>query len=484
MILRRFYEPRLAQASYLIACGRAGEAIVVDPNRDLEPYLRAAESEGVRIAAVTETHIHADFVSGTRELAARTGARMYLSAEGTSEWRYAFAKSDGATLLRDGDTIEIGNVRLTAMHTPGHTPEHLSFLVTDGAVADEPMGALTGDFIFVGDVGRPDLLERAAKMEGTMRESARALHASLQRFAALPDYIQIWPGHGAGSACGKGISAVPHSTLGYERRFNWAFNAGDEAEFLRDVLRGQPEPPAYFARMKHVNRDGPTLVGDRVRPPRLEASHMPSVVTEDVTVVDTRPAAQYADHHVPGTINIALDKSFLTWAGSLVSYERPVYLLVDDNVATRVDDATQALSLIGIDHVAGYFGMDALTTWRESGRAMGSVEQVTAEQVAPLVTAGAVQLIDVRNSSEWEAAHVPGVPNIPLATLSERMHEISRHAPVVVHCLAGGRSSIAASVLKAHGFTDVVNLTGGFQAWQKAGLPIDTSAADAVATHS
>src|SRR5687767_7896979 len=318
MLLRRFYDPKLAQASYLIACGRSGEAIVIDPNRDAEQYMHAANGEGVRIAFVTETHIHADFVSGSRELAARTSARLYLSREGGAEWSYDFAKADGAALVGDGDTIDVGNIRLSVMHTPGHTPEHVTFLVTDRAVADDPMGAVTGDFVFVGDVGRPDLLERAAKVEGTMRASARALFASLKRFSALPDWLQIWPGHGSGSACGKGISAVPHSSLGYERRFNWAFAIADEDEFVRQVLEGQPEPPAYFAEMKRVNKRGPRVLGVIARPPRLDPARVVELMSSGGTLVDTRKADAYASRHIPRTLNIPLNKSFSTWAGSIL----------------------------------------------------------------------------------------------------------------------------------------------------------------------
>src|SRR6476659_3765655 len=257
MFFRRFYDDQLAQASYLLGCQATGEALVVDPNRHLEPYLRGAEAEGLRITHVTETHIHADFVSGSRELAARAGARLLLSAEGGPEWSYAFARDAGATLLRDGDRFMVGNIRFDVLHTPGHTPEHLSFLVTDTPATDRPMGAITGDFIFVGDVGRPDLLEKAARVAGTMRASAHALFGSIQRFKQLPDYLQLWPGHGAGSACGKALGAVPSSTLGYERIANWAFTAGSEAEFVKLVLEGQPAPPRYFAVMKRLNRDGP-----------------------------------------------------------------------------------------------------------------------------------------------------------------------------------------------------------------------------------
>jgi hydroxyacylglutathione hydrolase len=474
MLLRRFYDPKLAQASYLIACGRSGEAIVIDPNRDAQQYVRAAESEDVRIAYVTETHIHADFVSGARELTARTGARLLLSGEGGADWSYQFAKADGATILRDGDSVDIGNVRLSAMHTPGHTPEHLAFLVTDRATADEPMGAVTGDFLFVGDVGRPDLLERAANVKGTMRASARDLHASLKRFAALPDWLQIWPGHGSGSACGKGISAVPHSSLGYERRFNWAFSVTNEDDFVRQVLEGQPDPPAYFAEMKRVNRVGPRVLGGLERPPRLEPPHVVEVLSSGATLVDTRTATTFAARHLPRTINIPLNKSFSTWAGSVLPYDRELYLLVDDNVPDRADEAARDLAMIGLDRIAGYFGVDALAVWEGEGRALATVPQVGVTELAAMMSRGEVRVIDVRGPSEWEGGHLPAAPNIPLGALRARVAEIPVDRAVVVQCQSGSRSAIAASLLRAGGVERVVNLSGGFAAWRDAGLPVVT----------
>jgi hydroxyacylglutathione hydrolase len=473
MLLRRFYDPKLAQSSYMIACGRSGEAIVIDPNRDADQYIRAAESEDVRIAAVTETHIHADFVSGSLELAARTGARVYVSGQGGAEWSYDFARGDGAVVLRDGDLITIGNVRISAMHTPGHTPEHLTFLVTDGASADEPMGAVTGDFLFVGDVGRPDLLERAANVAGSMRASARDLFASLKRFAVLPDWLQIWPGHGAGSACGKGIGAVPHSSLGYERRFNWAFSVTNEDDFVRQVLEGQPETPPYFAEMKRVNKRGPRVLGAMERPTRLDAASVADVLSSGATVVDTRAASAFAARHIPGTISIPLNRSFTTWAGSILPYDRAFYLLVDDNVGERVDEAVRDLVMIGLDRIAGYFGVDALAAWDQAGHSLGTTAQIDARTLAPMVSRGEVQVIDVRGASEWDAGHLPGVPNIPLAMLRARLREIPSDRPLVVHCQSGTRSAIAASVLRAAGMERVMNLTGGFAAWRDAGLPVE-----------
>src|SRR5262245_16754612 len=243
ILVKRFFDPKLAQVSYLIGASETGQAVVIDANRDVDLYIRTAAEDGVTITHVTETHIHADYVSGSRELAARTGAQLLLSAEGGPDWQYAFAKDANAILLEDGDRFDVGSVRIEAVHTPGHTPEHLMFLVTDTSVLQEPLAAVTGDFLFVGDVGRPDLLERAAKVAGTMETSARALFGSLKRITALPDHLQIWPGHGAGSACGKGLGSLPQSTLGYERRTNWALAPMSENEFVARVLTGQPDPP-------------------------------------------------------------------------------------------------------------------------------------------------------------------------------------------------------------------------------------------------
>jgi hydroxyacylglutathione hydrolase len=472
VLLHRLYDPRLAQASYLIGCAAAGEAVVIDPNRDVEQYLRAAQSLGVRIAHVTETHIHADFVSGARDLAARTGAALYLSDEGGPDWRYAFAPAAGAVLLREGDELAVGSVRLRVLHTPGHTPEHLAFLVTDGAAATEPIGAVTGDFVFVGDVGRPDLLERAAHVKGTMDQAARTLFRSLQRFKSQPDWLQIWPGHGAGSACGKGLSAVPHSTMGYERRFNWAFAVEDEDEFVRRVLAGQPEPPAYFGLMKRVNKEGPRPLGRLPRPPRLAPDRLAAVLESGGYVVDLRPAAEFALGHVPGTVNFPLNRSFTLWAGSLLPYDRDVYLLASDAAEARSAEAARDLALIGLDRVLGSFGADALDGWTAAGRSLGRYASVGAGEAAELAAGGATML-DVRSQAEWEAGHVRGAEHVPLGSLPERIDRLPAGRPVIVHCQGGGRSAIAASLLAARGVSDVLNLSGGFTEWAAAGLPVE-----------
>ncbi len=469
MLLRYFYDDKLAHASYMLGCAAAGEALIVDPGRNIDVYLAAAEAEGMKIAGVTETHIHADFVSGSRELAERVGAKLYLSDEGPADWKYGFADSYRHRLLKDGDTWSLGRIRLEAIHTPGHTPEHLSFLVTDTAGADRPMGLFTGDFVFVGDVGRPDLLETAAGVANTKEPGARDLFRSLQRIRKLPDYLQLWPAHGAGSACGKSLGAVPSSTLGYERLFNWAFQVKTEEEFVQAVLEGQPEPPRYFAQMKRVNKAGPAVLGGLPRPPHLPPAHLAELVRSGAVLVDTRRPADFAAGFVPGCLNITLDRSFNTYAGWLLDYERPYYLLVEEN---SLDEAVTALLRIGLDNLAGFFSLAAIDAWpQQTGLPLATLPQVPPEEAVGPVTAGSVGVLDVRNSSEFTEGHLAPARHIPLGYIPDRLNEIPRDRPLLIYCQSGHRSTIAASLLAKQGFDQLLNLRGGFQAWTAANLP-------------
>jgi hydroxyacylglutathione hydrolase len=472
MILKRFYDDKLAQASYLVGCAATGDALVVDPNRDVQQYIDAASAEGVRLTHVTETHIHADFVSGLRELVERTGAKAYLSDEGGVDWSYRFADDIGAVLLRDGDEFRVGNIRVQAVHTPGHTPEHMSFIITDTAGADEPMGVFTGDFVFVGDVGRPDLLEKAAGVSGTMEAGARQLFHSLQRFRSLPEWLQIWPGHGAGSACGKALGAVPSTTLGYETRFNWGFSHESEADFVAAVLAGQPEPPKYFAEMKRINRDGPRVLGGSIEPERGDAAALEEALRSDALVIDTRPWQEYRAAHVPGTISIPLNRSFTTWAGWLIPYDRDFHLILADDGKDALMEAVRDLAMIGLDRLEGYFPAAALSEWIAAGGVVGRLDEQPPAGLRQRMEDGSVQVLDVRGESEWQAGHLPGVLHIPLGYLRERLDEVPRDRPVVVHCKGGGRSAIAASLLAANGFGNVVNLAGGYDQWADEGNPV------------
>lgn len=478
MYFTQLYDQPLAQASYLIGCQATGDAIVVDPLRDIRPYLAIAEREGLRITHVTETHIHADFVSGARELAAATGAQLFLSAEGGPDWQYAFAAADGAHLLRDGDVLMVGNIRFDVLHTPGHTPEHLSFVVTDTPAAAGPMGILTGDFVFVGDVGRPDLLEKAAKVANTMEAGARTLFRSLERFRALPDHLQVWPGHGAGSACGKALGAVPASTVGYEKRANWGVATLDEGEFVRMVLEGQPEPPAYFAQMKRINRDGPRVLGRRATPPREPADRLGALVAAQAWLVDLRPAATFAAGHVPGALSLPFNRSFTTWAGSLLPYGTPIHLITGaegDAAVAEIEAAVHDLAQIGLDDVAGWFDGVALAAWQREGGAWADVPSLTPHDLAARRLREPLQVIDVRGATEYAAGHLPDVANVPLGDLPAVAATLDPLVPIVVQCQSGARSMIAAGVLQRAGRQDVFNLAGGFVAWRDAGLPTDRS---------
>jgi len=451
MILKRFYEDSLAHASYLVGCPNAGEAVVIDPNRDVEQYIDAAKAEGLRIAAVTETHIHADYLSGSRELALKTGATLYLSDEGDADWKYAFAEQDGATLVRDGDSFRIGALRFDVLRTTGHTPEHIAFVLTDEVASTEPAMVFTGDFVFVGEVGRPDLLENAAGIKGTMEPGAKDLYGSIQRFKSMPDHVLVWPAHGAGSACGKSLGALPVTTVGFERRVNWAFKAATEDAFVREVLSGQPEPPKYFATMKRLNKIGPPI-RSQADLPRVEFQR-------DAVLVDIRPSSDFAHAHVPGSINIPVEyTSFVTWAGWLLPYDQDIQLLAEEEADAR--DAVRRLSLIGLDQVSG---------WITAGSALDAMTESYAEGSFSAGIPSGAFILDVRGRSEWEEGHIPGATHIPLGYLTDRLDEIPRDRTVAVHCQGGGRSPIAASVLQLAGIKTVIDLTDGYLGYEASG---------------
>lgn len=474
MFLKRFYHEGLAQASYLVGCQASGETAVIDANRNVSQYLEAAAQEGLRIVAVTETHIHADYVSGSRELAYRSGAKLYLSDEGDADWKYAFAQSDGAILVRNGDSIRIGNIRLDVRHTPGHTPEHISFLLVDEPASKEPFGAFTGDFVFVGDVGRPDLLERAADLRGTMEPGARNLFRSLKWFAKLPGHLLIWPSHGSGSACGKSLGGVPVTSLGYERLANWAFQIEDEDSFVDAVLAGQPEPPRYFAEMKRINKIGPPILGGERVPARLGGDQIERALAERKTIVDVRHSGDYTAEHIPGTLNIPVGKLFANWSGWLVPYDRPFYLVADS--ADEVRAAVLDLAIIGLDQLSGWFGADAVRAHADAGGELTSIRNVSVEEMCEARLMEDAILVDVRGVSEWSAGHVPGSQHMPLGYLASRSVALPKQKPVIVHCGQGTRSPIAASVLEGLGFSDVRNLSGGFEEYRRCGLPVEMAA--------
>ena len=477
MLFRMLYDDKLAQASYVIGCQATGEAVVIDPERDVDRYINFVKNEGMKIVAITETHIHADFLSGARELAERTGAKLYLSDEGDDDWKYRWLdkKSGGGTynhqLVYDGDTFSIGNIELKVLHTPGHTPEHISFLVTDqGGGANAPMGIATGDFVFVGDVGRPDLLESAAGVAGAKEKSAKVMYQSLQGFKDLPDYLQLWPGHGSGSACGKALGAVPQSTVGYEKRFNASIAAANsESGFVKSILHGQPEPPLYFARMKRDNRDGPPLLGRLPNPEKTTVSAMLDAAKNGAALLDTREWSAYAEAHLPGALFTPLNNSFNTIAGSYVPENTAIYLIVED---TRVREAVIDLIRIGLDKVVGFATPADLQHYATAGGKMIQMISRDMLDLKKMSPNGNTLILDVRRADEFEEGHLKGAQNIAHTRLLARMNEIPKNKQLWIHCRTDNRSAFAAGMLEAHGF-DVVHLKGGYVAWSAAGGEIE-----------
>jgi hydroxyacylglutathione hydrolase len=476
MFMRMIYDERLAQAAYLIGCQRTGEALVIDPERDVDRYIDLARQNGLRITAIAETHIHADFLSGSRELAEQTGATLYLSGEGGPDWSYRWLdkKTGGGSykhvLLKDADTFRVGNIDVRAMHTPGHTPEHLCFVITDrGGGASEPMGVATGDFVFVGDLGRPDLLESAAGVRGMADSSARVLFKSVQKFSALPEYLQVWPAHGAGSACGKALGAVPQTTVGYEKRFNASIKAaGSESQFVDYILSGQPEPPLYFARMKHENRDGPAVLGTLPKPHELSDQEITGL-SPAAFVVDTRSWKDFKEGHLKGSLFAPRDGMFHTVVGSYIPASGDIYLIAHAN---EIDGLVRDLVRIGLDRVMGYITPHTLAAFaHHHPQAMAKTAEIDAARAKVSIATEKPFLLDVRAAWEYAEGHIPGAMHAAYPHLPKKLAELPKDRPILVNCKAGGRSARACAFLEREGFR-VTNLAGGFGAWEQFGGPV------------
>lgn len=467
MLFRSFFDEQLAHMSYLVGCQRTGEAIVVDPGRNVELYIETAKKEGLQIVAATETHIHADFVSGAKELAKQCGAKLYLSDEGDENWKYQYLDEVDYELVKDGSVFTVGNVEFKVLHTPGHTPEHISFILTDkGGGSTEPMGIFTGDFVFVGDIGRPDLLEKAAGVAGTADVGARQMFQSLKKFKELPDYLQVWPAHGAGSACGKALGAVPVSTVGYEKLNNWALKIEDEEEFVRLLLTGQPEPPKYFAMMKKVNKVGPAYLNDDAVPALQTVQQLDEYKEKGAFIVDVRPSVEFANEHYTGSINIPFNKSFTNWAGWFISYDQDIVLIADEKDVPAI---RKALAYIGLDRVVAF--IDPVVSLSDQAR-VESYEEIEVHQLQQYLQDDCYHLVDVRNQAEWDEGHIEGAQHIMLGTLPDRLGELPEGKTYIVQCRSGARSAIAASILQANGRKQVLNLKGGYLAWTKEKLPV------------
>ncbi|MBN1301053.1 MAG: MBL fold metallo-hydrolase [Melioribacteraceae bacterium] len=459
MYFKHIYDKGLAQSSYLVGCQASGEAIVIDPRRDVEEYLKIAEQENLNITHITETHIHADFLSGSRELANITGAMLLLSDEGGIDWQYQFQH----TGLKDGNKFKVGNLLFEVIHTPGHTPEHISFLLTDTASSDKPVMIFTGDFVFVGDVGRPDLLEEAAGIAGSRKTGAHQMFDSLKKFKSLPDYLQVLPGHGAGSACGKSLGAVPSSTVGYEKLVNWALNISDENGFIDTLLEGQPEAPKYFGMMKKLNKSGPQILGGIPRPGRLTLVQLKDAIEKGIKIIDTRNKLAFAGGHLPGSINIQDNGGFSTWSGWILNYEEPFILIADEK---NIEDLTKSLIRIGLDNIYGY--INDIDLWANQGHELQTVKQISCCEVKMKLDAdyNSIQLVDVRAKSEYDEGRIEGSMNIHAGRLLDNLDLLDKNKDIILHCASGDRSSMGVSLLKSAGYENVYNLTGGFNAWQ------------------
>jgi glyoxylase-like metal-dependent hydrolase (beta-lactamase superfamily II)/rhodanese-related sulfurtransferase len=456
MHFEQFYLGCLAQASYLI--GSEGEAAVVDPRRDVDVYLREAEARGLRIRYVVETHLHADFVSGHRELAERSGAQIAIGARAGAAFPHLAVK--------DGDELRIGRVVLRVLETPGHTPESICVLVIDEEQGPEPRLVLTGDTLFIGDVGRPDLLGArglsALEMAGKLHDS---LHGKL---LSLPDTVGVYPAHGAGSLCGKNLSKETSSTIGEQRRSNHALRPMTRDQFVELVTTDLPEVPRYFPMDVAINRAGAPALAGRPAPAALGPAQVEERLAAGALALDVRDSAAFAAGHLPGSINVALSGQFASWCGALLDPERQLLIVAAD--AAGVEEAVTRLARVGLERASGHLegGVDA---WAASGRPLSTLPQIDVAELAR--SRAGLQVVDVRRPAEFQAGHVPGAVPVPLDRLEAQLGALDPGRPTAVICAGGYRSSAASSLLARHGFHDLRNVIGGTSAWVAAGHPTE-----------
>jgi glyoxylase-like metal-dependent hydrolase (beta-lactamase superfamily II)/rhodanese-related sulfurtransferase len=448
----------LAQASYLI--GSDGEAVIVDPTRDVDEYIRKAADKGLRIRYVVETHLHADFVSGHRELAERTGAEIVIGAKAGALFPHR--------AVADGDELRVGRVILRFLETPGHTPESLSVLVIDPERSPEPRLVLTGDTLFIGDVGRPDLVGIRGL---TPQHMAGLLYDSLHRkLLTLPDAVEVYPAHGAGSLCGKNISKETWSTIGEQRRSNHALQPMSREAFIAKMTADLPEQPRYFGMDVEINRRGASTLAARERPPALDPAAFAARVEAGAVVVDVRSGVDFGAGHVPGSINVGLGGQFASWAGTLLDPAQPVLIVAADDDGAR--EAVLRLARVGLENVAGSLA-GGVGAWRASERPLATIPQITVADLRGLVGRGDLQVIDVRRGGEYAGGHVPGAITAPLDRLADEARRLDSARPTAVICAGGYRSSAASSLLSRLGFKDLRNVVGGTGAWIEAGYEVE-----------
>ncbi len=459
MEFQQFYLGCLAHASYLV--GSDGQAAVVDPRRDVDEYLAEAKARGLKITVVIETHLHADFVSGYRELVEKTGAKVVFGAKAEATFPH--------WAVREGDEIRVGHVILRVLETPGHTPESISLLVIDTEKGEEPRMVLTGDTLFIGDVGRPDLAGGRGLTPETM---AGMLYDSLHdKLMKLDDAVEVYPAHGAGSLCGRNISKETSSTIGEQRRTNYALRPMPKADFVKMMTVDLPEVPAYFPADVQKNREGAPALGTRPRPPALGPAQV-RALGGGVVVLDVRPAAAFGTGHVPGSVNIGLGGQFASWAGTLLPGDATLVIVAEDEA--QVDEAALRLSRVGIEKVAGYLE-GGVAAWDRAALPLETVPQITVDELKALLQeSDAIQVVDVRRPPEYAGGHVPRALLRPLDRLERALDGLDPARPTAVVCAGGYRSSAGTSVLQRHGFRDLRNVVGGTSAWTAAGYPTES----------
>ncbi len=458
MKLERFEVPGLSHYSYMVSS--TGQAVVIDPKRDVDTYMAHAAAQNLKITHILETHIHADYASGARELAHLTGAEMWLSAHDTGEdFEYQFPHH----AMKDGDDLRIAEVRIVALHTPGHTPEHLSFALYDTQRSEQqPLALFSGDFVFVGSLGRPDLLGEAAKQ----KLAAALFHSLHDKLKSFADGVEIYPAHGAGSMCGAGMSDRPQSTLGYERLANSFFHEKDEKGFVAKILGSVPPFPDYYRRMKKVNSDGPRILNGIPGEEALTVSDVQSAIKSGAIVLDLRRPEAFGGAHIPGSINIGAGPNLSTWASWLLPYDVPIVLVGD--ASTDHEQARRSLMRVGLDDITGYI-KGGVIAWIEAGLAQAHLPQISVEELHQKKDA---YILDVRGDGEWNAGHIASAQHIMAGDVPKRLPEIERGREVHVICGTGYRSGAVASVLQKSGFSRVSNVVGGMTAWKKRDLPV------------
>jgi glyoxylase-like metal-dependent hydrolase (beta-lactamase superfamily II)/rhodanese-related sulfurtransferase len=461
MYFKQFYLGCLAHASYLI--GSEGEAAVVDPQRDVDQYIAEAEAQGFKIKHVIETHLHADFVSGHRELAGRTGAEIIFGAESGAAFSHRAVK--------DGEDLKLGRVTLRFLDTPGHTPESISILVIDNDVSPQPQKVLTGDALFIGDVGRPDLAGgrgyTAEQMAATLYDS---LHTKLMK---LDDAVEVYPAHGAGSMCGRNISKETSSTIGEQRRFNYALKPMSKDEFVRMMTADLPEAPSYFPRDAEINRTGAPTLDELPRPKELAPAEVDLLSKQGHLLLDIRASAAFGNAHVPSALNIGLSGQFATWCGTLIKTGTPIVLIADDVPA--VDEAVMRLARVGIESVAGYLG-GGMRAWDQAELETNAIPQMPVDELHHRISEGSdLQLVDVRRDGEYNNGHVPGAINATLAHLEQEVSRLDPNRATAVICASGYRSSAATSILERRHFSEIYNIVGGTNGWVNAGYAVESS---------